>query len=66
MTSLGETAGPRKGGRRPFSYSEDADEAPKVLDEEPVDVEKSTPAEKRSSVESVEPEDDNAPPAFEQ
>lgn len=64
MTLTGQTSGPRKGGKRPFSYSEEADEAPKLLDEEPVDVEESTPADKRSSVESVDTDDE--PPVFEQ
>ena len=66
MTRIGQTAGPPKGGKRPFSYSEDADEAPKALDEEPVDIEESTPADKRGSVEGVESEDDAEPPVFEQ
>jgi hypothetical protein len=53
------------GPKRPPSYSEEVDEAPKLLDEEPVDVEKDHPADKRSSVEG-EPEDNGkAPPLFE-
>lgn len=66
MTMIRADSGPRKGGKRPFSYSEETDEAPKVLDEEPVDIEESNPAEKRSSVESIDPEDDDEPPVFEQ
>ncbi len=67
------TAGPvppKETTRKPrgrFSYGEDVDEAPKLLNEEPVDVEAGTPAEDRSSVESVPPEPDRtSPPAFEE
>jgi len=55
-----------KGPKRPLSYSEGTDEAPQLLDEESVDVEKSTPADKRTSIESVEKDEENAPPIFEE
>lgn len=55
-----------EGPKRPYSYSEGADEAPKLIDEEPVEIEESIPAEKRSSIEGVEPEDENTPPLFEE
>lgn len=60
-------AGPpkRKGPKRPYSYSEGTDESPSLLEEEPVDVEESTPADKRSSVESIE-KDSKDPPLFEE
>lgn len=56
-----------QGPKRPYSYTEGTDESPELLEEEPVDIEESTPADKRSSVESVEAEDDEkTPPAFEE
>ena len=62
-TSL--SAPPReKKPKRPYSYNEGADEAPKLIDEEPVDVEESTPAEERQSEESVPPPS-KMPPVFE-
>ena len=66
MMQAHRTAAPQKGTgpKRPPSYSEGADEAPKTLDEEPVDVEESTPAEERSSVEGVKPAP-KTPPVFE-
>ncbi len=54
------------GPKRPPSYSEGTDEGQKTLDEEPVDIEESNPADKRTSVESVEPDDENEPPVFEE
>lgn len=55
----------RKGPKRPYSYSEGTDESPSLLEQEPVDIEESTPADKRSSVEGVE-SDDTEPPLFEE
>lgn len=52
--------------QRPLSYSEETDEAPKLLDEEPVDVEESNPADKRSSVESESQDRPQEPPVFEE
>ena len=68
MTGMRQNAGSRsgEGPRRPFNYSEDSDESPTLLEEEPVDIEESTPADKRDSVESVEPDDADEPPVFEQ
>jgi len=53
---------PRKGRRR--SYDESLDEPAKLINDEPVDVEKETPAEENDPVERPEPEDPS-PPAFE-
>lgn len=63
-----DEAAPRggRGPRRPFSYNEGADETPKLLEIEPVDVEQSNPAEERSSVESVPADDEEQPPLFEE
>lgn len=66
MTAIRAQTDSRKGlgPKRPYSYTEGTDESQKLLDEEPVDVEENTPADKRSSVESVEPADDA--PLFEE
>lgn len=64
MTGIAE--GPRgKKPKRPYSYSEGTDEAPKLIDEEPVDIEESTPAEERQSEETVPPVR-KMPPVFEE
>ena len=67
MTNAGSPATPPRGKKpkRPYSYNEGADEAPKLLDEEPVDIEESTPAEERESEESVPPTS-KTPPVFEE
>jgi hypothetical protein len=52
--------------QRPPSYNEEADEAPKLLEEEPVDVEESHPAYERSSVQSEPQGRDKEPPVFEE
>jgi hypothetical protein len=54
---------PRKGRRR--SYDESLDEPAKLISDEPVEVEKETPAEENEPVERPEPEDTTGPPAFE-
>jgi hypothetical protein len=68
MTTVLDAAGPPKGKgpKRPYSYTEGTDESPSLLEEEPVDVEESTPADKRSSVESIESDDKDTPPLFEE
>ncbi|SMF48415.1 hypothetical protein SAMN06265365_11652 [Tistlia consotensis] len=67
MTSQSDRAAAPRGRRpkRPSSYSEQLDESPKLLETEPVDVEESTPAEERQSVESPPP-DERTPPVFEE
>ena len=67
MTSQGDRAAPPRGRRpkRRSGYSEQLDESPTLLETEPVDVEESTPAGERQSVESPPP-DDRTPPVFEE
>lgn len=60
------TRGGTDGPKRPPTYAEDVDEAPKLLEEEPVDIEESNPAGQRDSVQSVPPEKEKAPPLFEE
>lgn len=68
MTDTGDATAPCQdaGPKRPPSNTEEADEAPGQLDQEPVDVEENTPAGERTSVEDVPPEDDETPPVFEE
>jgi len=55
---------PRKRNKR-SSYSEQADEAPKLLEDEPVEVERELPAEENSPVERIEPHVRPPSPLFE-
>jgi len=56
---------PRQPNRR-GSYSEQTDEAPKLLESEPVEVERELPAEDNSPVERTEPHRRPPPPLFEE
>jgi hypothetical protein len=56
----------RRKRKRRYSYSEDANEAPAVVEKEPVEVEQEHPSEDNPNVESVEPEDALDSPAFEE
>jgi hypothetical protein len=47
------------------SYDEGADEAPALLGNEPVEVERESPAEENEPVESLRDDRDPEPPAFE-
>jgi hypothetical protein len=47
------------------SYSEQTDEAPKLLEDEPVEVERELPAEDNSPIESTEPHGRPPSPSFE-
>ena len=55
---------PRERTKR-SSYSEQADEAPKLLESEPVEVERELPAEENSPVERIEPHVRPPSPLFE-
>jgi hypothetical protein len=57
---------PPKTRTKHYSYDESVDEAAKLIDVEPVDVEGEQPAEENEPVESVDPEDNPPPPAFEE
>ncbi len=52
--------------QRHHSYDESVDEAPKLLDNEPVAVESETPAEDNQPIEREEQDDASVPPAFEE
>ena len=55
---------PRRRGNR-SSYAEQTDEASKLLESEPVEVERELPAEDNSPVERIEPHGRPPPPLFE-
>jgi len=55
-----EARGP-KGRNKHRSYNETVDEAPELIDEEPVDVEQESPADGNESIEGEESEDDEWP-----
>lgn len=63
-------AGPKKNGPkrrdRHYSYNESVDEAPDLIEDEPVGVEHEAPAEDTEPVEGVEDTDEPAPPVFEE
>ena len=63
IPSVGEP--PRLGSRR-GSYSEQTDEAAKLLEEEPVEVERELPAEDNSAIEDTEPHHRPPSPLFEE
>ena len=48
------------------SYSEQTDEAPKLLDEEQVEIERELPVGDNSSIERTEPDRRPPPPVFEE
>ncbi len=52
--------------QRHHSYDESSDEAPGLIDHEPVEVEGETPAEENEPEQGSEEEDEAAPPAFEE
>jgi hypothetical protein len=54
---------PKKRSRH-YSYNESVDEPARLLEEEAVEVEEELPAEDTDSIESIEPDDASAPPAF--
>jgi hypothetical protein len=56
----------RRKPKRPYTYSEDADEAPAAVEQEPVEVEQELPSQDNLNVESGEPETSGDPPLFEE
>ncbi len=63
-TALGHDCVPKR-SRRHYSYDESLDEPPRLLADEPVEVERETPAEESESVEGTE-ENNSEPPVFEE
>lgn len=61
----GSDRGPPRLRSRRGSYSEQTDEAPKLLEEEPVEMERELPAEDNSPVEPAEPHQRPPLPLFE-
>jgi len=58
--------GPPRPRNRRGSYSEQTDEAPKLLEDEPVEVERELPAEDNSQIERTEPHQRPQSPLFEE
>jgi hypothetical protein len=61
--NISETALPPRSRRN--SLSEQADEAPGLIEREQVDVEREAPLEERQSIERIEPRDRPESPLFE-
>jgi hypothetical protein len=51
--------------RKRRSYAEQTDEAPRLLEDEPVEVERELPSEDNSPIERTEPHSRPPPPLFE-
>ena len=62
--SISDSEAPRQRNRR--SYSEQTDEARKLLEDEPVEIERELPAEDNSPIERTEPHHRPPPPLFEE
>jgi hypothetical protein len=62
--NLSETASPPRKSRN--SPSEQADEAPGLIEKEQVEVEREIPADDNQPIEGVAPRDAPGPPAFEE
>lgn len=56
--------GPKR-RQRHYSYDENVDEAPTLIEDEPVEVEHEVPAEENASEQQIEPEDSSPHPPFE-
>jgi len=68
QTTIGGKKGPavRRAPKRPYPYSEDVDEASKVVAEEATDIEHAVPALKNVAVEGERPDKESEPPVFEE
>jgi len=60
------TSGPKQKDRRHFSYEEDVDEPPSLIEKEATDIEKENPIDDTDPVERVEDQDGTSPPIFEE
>jgi hypothetical protein len=60
------TAGPKQKDRRQHSYNESVDEPAALIQGEPVDIERETPADDTEPVERTRDRDTQEPPAFEE
>jgi len=61
----GRKNGPKRRYKH-YSYNESVDEAPHLLEDEPVGIEREAPVEDREPIEGAEEKDKPAPPAFEE
>jgi hypothetical protein len=56
--------GPKRPARR-YSYNESVDEAPELIEDEAVSIEREAPADDTEPIEGVEEKDKPIPPVFE-
>lgn len=66
VPSVGHRKIEPKRRRRHYSYDESVNEAAKLINDEPVDVEHEVPAEENPSEQGVEPQDKSSSPPFEE
>jgi hypothetical protein len=59
-------SGPKKKDQRHLSYDESCDEPARLIQNEPVDIERETPADDTEPVEEVPNNDTNTPAAFDE
>lgn len=52
--------------KRPPAYGEEADESPRLIEQEPAEVEREVPSKENEPVEREEPPEKPAPPLFEE
>ena len=57
--------GPKRRDRH-YSYNESVDEAPQLIEDEPVGIEREAPVEDTEPIEGVEENDDQEPAVFEE
>lgn len=50
--------------QRHYSYNENVDEPPKLIEDEPVEIEEERPAEEKQPVEKIEDDREPEPPIF--
>jgi len=64
--SLLTSVGPKRKDRRHYSYEEDVDEPPSLVEKESTDIEKENPIDDTDPIEQVEEQEADTPPIFEE
>jgi hypothetical protein len=64
-TTGGQSDVPKR-RQRHYSYDESVDEPPKLIEDEPVEIEEEVPAEENEPLERVEKDSNLTPPEFEE
>jgi hypothetical protein len=65
MSALAHHSGPKKRPRH-YSYEEDVDEPPGLIEKEPFDVEAEVPAEENEPIENSNKEEEAPTPAYDE